>query len=241
MFKVIRFFTLILIAILFFGCESKPTRPLSVSTNLWIGYSPLYYAQKKGWLRENNIKLIRTVSIGESLATYKKNSSDVFCGTQYEIDKMYKSAHLKANIILLDRSNGGDYVFGNRSINELKLEKNIDVYMEVESVNSILLKYFMSKYNLKKSQLNIIDSSIVFNSNLKLKKNATLIITYNPYNIALQKKGYRELASTKDKDLLVLDAIYINQNILKKYNQEITNLNVLISKALSALKKNPKE
>ncbi len=238
---MIRFLILSLLVILFLGCESKPTKPMVVSTNLWIGYSPLYYAQKKGWLRENNIKLVRTVSLGESLQTFKSGSSDMFCATQYEIQKVSKAGKGLGSVILLDRSNGGDYILANRSIDELKLEKKIDVYLEIDSVNFILLKFFMKKYGLKYSQMNMIDSSQILNSKLRMKRDATIVVTYDPYNIKLQKQGYVELASTKDSELLVIDAIYAPSKTKQLFPKEIDKLNALIFKSLKALNDNPKE
>lgn len=239
---MIRIVLLFVFLLFMLGCEStSPNRPMSVSTNLWIGYSPLYYAEKKGWLRKNNIKLIRTVSLGESLQTFGNNSSDMCCATQYEIEQIDKANTESGSVILLDRSNGGDYILANRSIDELKLEKKIDVYLETESVNTILLQYFMIKYSLKPSQINIINSPQILNSQLKMKRNATLIITYDPFNIKLQKKGYREIASTKDRDLLVIDAIYTSHKTEKIFHKEIDRLNVLIYNSLKALQENPLE
>lgn len=239
---MIRSVLLVLVSLLILGCEStSPTRPMSISTNLWIGYSPLYYAEKKGWLRENNIKLIRTVSLGESLQTFKTNSSDMCCVTQYEIQKIQKDSTKEGSIILLDRSNGGDYILANRSIDQLKLEKKIDVYLETESVNIVLLEYFMIKYALKSSQVNIINSPQIVNAKLKMKRNATLIVTYDPYNIKLQKKGYKEIASTKDRDLIVIDAIYAPAKTEKIFHKELGILNILIYKSLKALEENPVE
>ncbi len=240
-FKIESILLLILFAILFTSCESKPERPMVVSTNLWIGYSPLYYAEEKGWLRENNIKLVRTVSLAESMKTFESAASDMLCGTKYEIDKVSQGETEQGNLILLDRSNGGDYVLGNRSIDELKLEKRIDVYLEVESVNAVLLEFFMKKYALKSSQITMIDSSQVINAKLHMKRNATIIVTYDPYNIALEKQGYKVLGSTKEDELLVIDAIYAPQKTQQQFTKEIDRLNFLIFESLKALDENPKE
>ncbi len=238
---MIRTILAVLMLLFFVGCESKPARPMVVSTNLWIGYSPLYYAEQKGWLRESNIKLVRTVSLGESLQIFKNGSADMLCGTKYEISKVYENETNKGSVIPLDRSNGGDYVLGNRSIEELKLEKKIDVYLEVESVNAVLLDFFIKKHALSYSQINMIDSSPVVNAKLRMKRNATIIVTYDPYNIKLQKQGYMVLGSTKEKELLVIDAIYAPQRTKIEFPKEIQTLNFLIFKSLKELRDNPKE
>ncbi len=231
----------ILVIIFLIGCDSKSTRPMVVSTNLWIGYSPLYYAQKKGWLRENNIKLVDTVSLAESLNLYKNDNCDMFCGTQYEINNAQTNENKSINLILFDKSDGGDYLLSNRSIEQLKKTRKINVYLEIDSVNIVLLKYFINKHNIDMSQLNLIDSSQAINSKFSMKRDATIIVTYNPYNLKLQKKGYKTVGTTKEKDLLIVDALYVSQNTNDKFPKEIEELNLLIYKSLKALNDNPKE
>jgi len=238
---MIRIFGIILISIFFLGCEVKENRPIVVSTNLWIGYSPLYYANKRGWLRQNNIKLVRTVSLGESFDTFAKGSADVFCGTQYEIRKFCSSDDKTDSVILLNRSNGGDMILSNLSIEELKSQEKIDVYLELDSVNLSLFEYFKNKYSFGDSQINFIDKTPDISSKLRMKQTATIIVTYSPYNLSLVKNGYKEIASTRDTDLLVLDAIYIKSDTVEKFSQEIDRLNFLVAKSLSDLKSNPKE
>jgi len=238
---MIRLFVAILVAIFFLGCESKPTRPMLISTNLWIGYSPLYYAQKKGWLRQNNIKLVQTISLGESFKTFKSGAVDMLCGTQYEIRKACKDYEDKGGVIMLDRSNGGDKILSNFSIDELKSKKKIDLYLEVESVNSVLFEYFMQKHALSKKQINFINKTPDISSKLRMKTRPTVIVTYSPYNNDLEEKGYKEIASTKDNDLLVLDAVYVPPKTMKQFPRELDRLNFLIAKSLKDLESNPKE
>jgi len=233
---------LLLIALVFLGCEPKEAqRPMVVSTNLWIGYSPLYYAEKKGWLRESNIKLVRSVSLGESLGLYNGEVVDMVCGTQYEILQIADTQKEQGSVILLDRSNGGDFVLSNRTVAELKSEKKIDVYLEIESVNSLLLKEFINKHSLDSSRMNMIDSPQILNSKLHMRRDATIVVTYDPYNIKLEKEGYKEVGSTKDSELLVLDAIYISFLTENKFSKELDALNRVVYKSLEALKSNPKE
>lgn len=232
-----KFLGFLLLSIFFMGCESSSTRPMVVSTNPWIGYSPLSYAEEKGWLRENNIKLVRTVSLSESMRTFNRGSADVVCGTQYEFLKFKDDG----SVILLDRSNGGDVILSNRSVEELRDAKIIQAYLEVDSVNSILLNDFTNKYEIDAQIIRKIDVSPDVSAKLHMKNRATLIVTYDPYNLSLTKRGYVQIASTKDSDLLIVDAIYAPAKTLKNFPKEVDRLNFLIAQSLKALKNNPQE
>lgn len=238
---MIRFLLVVLLGIFFLGCEEQNTRPMVVSTNIWIGYSPLYYAEKKGWLREHNIKLVHTVSLGESLDTFKRGSADMFCGTQYEVGKVTDRDKNIGEIILFNRSNGGDMILSNFSIDELKPKKKIDVYLEINSINSVFFEYFTQKHSLSKAQLNFIDKTPDISSKIHMKKTPTVIITYSPYAEILKKQGYKEIASTKDSELLIIDMAYAPFKTTQEFSKEIDRLNFLIAKSLSDMKIKPKE
>ena len=137
----------LIIALFFIGCEQK--QQIKIAANKWIGYVPLFYADAMGCLKDNNFKLIETVSLNESLNLYKDKLVDAFAATQIE----YKNAKDK-NLIavaLFDRSYGGDMAFSNVSLDKLRKAKKINVYLEVNSVNSILFDYLKKELGKKKT------------------------------------------------------------------------------------------
>ena len=223
------------------GCSIIPSQPLRISTNLWIGYSPLFYIQQKGWLKDNNIKLVNVVSLSESMEMYASGFVDAFTGTQYELKQMQNENPKLHTKILLDRSNGGDVVMGNRDIDALKKAESIDVYLEVDSVNSVLLDSFIAMHGIDRSVLHYIDKDPDASSMLGMKSEPTLIVTYTPYNIRLHNNGYEVLDTTKNMQLFIMDALYIDDSTAKQYADELRTLNHLIAKALDNLKQNPKE
>ena len=232
---------LVVITFILSGCSISPSQPLRISTNLWIGYSPLFYIQQKGWLENSNIELINVVSLSESMQMYDSGFVDAFTGTQYEFKQMQKRVPSLQPTILLDRSHGGDVVMSNLDIEQLKNAQKIDVYLEVDSVNSILLERFIAIHGIKRSVLNMINKDPDASSMLPMQSDATLIITYTPYDVSLNDIGYKTVESTKNMHLLVLDALYADEEILEAYEDELAILNSLIAKALDHLKKDPKE
>jgi NitT/TauT family transport system substrate-binding protein len=238
MFKILN---LLFVSVLFMGCVSNTQEPMKLEVNLWIGYAPLYYAYEKGWLRQNNIKFSNTVSLGESLKYYEKGTIDIFAGTQYEYKQAKKKTKGLEAVILLDKSNGADMILANKSINDLKRSKKIDVFFETDSVDSVLFKEFIQKYKFDMTKIHIFNATPLNTSKSKRREDSTIIITYAPYDNLLQKRGYKVVDSTKDGDLLVLDALFMSKNIRLKYKKELKALNLLIAKSLKVLKDNPKE
>lgn len=225
------------------GCSEKK-EPLTITANAWIGYSPIFYAREKGWFEDTDIQLISTTSLAESMHIYNAGSANVFTGTQHEFQNQRAHVSDLVPIILFDRSNGGDAILSNVSLETiLKSKKEINVYLELDSINEELLKYFTKKYSISEDRLKIQnktqDQIVVMEAD---PKQLMLIITYDPYNITLTKKGFFQIADTRiNEDLLVIDALYTSAQFLQQNKEDFEVLNTLIRRSLNALKSNPEE
>ncbi len=231
----------ILIILLFSGCQKKIERPIVLSANLWIGYAPLYYAYEKGWLRRNNIKFVATISLSQSLKYYKKGSIDIFAGTNYEYKEAKTTVKDLIAVKLLDISKNGDMIYGNKNIDELKSADKIEIYEELNSINSILIKKFIQKYRLTDKKLNFINAEPDNFLKLKMQKKPLLVVTYKPYDRNLKKRGFEVLATAKDLNLTVFDALFVSKKFAQNHQLKIAKLKKLFDKALRDLQKKPKE
>jgi NitT/TauT family transport system substrate-binding protein len=243
MIKKVVFFIIILL--LFTSCEYKSDKKLKISVTTWIGYTPLFYAKEKKWLEPLNIKLLNVVSLSENMYLYKAGNSDAYVGTQYEYNLLSQENKSLLPIMMFDKSYGGDIVLGNHTIKEFQnTQERIDVYLEMDSVNSILLQDFIKIHKLENKKINYIneDQAYIASLNYKNLKKPTLIITYTPYDNILKKHGLKELSSTKDGlDLLVVDAMFTNKKVFMENRDKFLAIKNLIDKAIISLKKNPKE
>lgn len=232
-----------IIVFLFTSCSLENGKKIKISATTWIGYTPLFYAKEKSWLEPLNIKLLNVVSLSENMYLYKSGKSDAYVGTQYEYHYLVKNMESLTPILLFDKSNGGDVIMGNLDIEELeKIEKQIDVYLEMDSINSILFEDFINKHNLKNKNYNYINKDQAFISELKISQNPTIVVTYVPYNIKLEKNGFKNLASTKDNlDLLVIDAMFTTKELFLENKQTFIELKKLVDKSIVNLQKDPKE
>lgn len=228
---------------IFTSCSIQENKKLKIATTSWIGYTPLLYAQEKGWLEPLNIKLLNVVSLSESMYLYKGNNADVYMGTQYEYNFLAQKIESLIPIMLMNKSNGGDLVMSNSSVDELqKTEQEIDVYLEMDSINSILFEVFIKKYNLENKQINYINKDQAYISELKNINKPTVIVTYVPYNKILEKNGFKSLETTKNNyDLLVIDGMITTKETLNENKKTFLELKKLINKAIENLQNDPKE
>jgi NitT/TauT family transport system substrate-binding protein len=237
---------LLIFSTLFFsGCANDSVEKLKISANAWIGYSPLFYAREMGWLDEAGVNLVHVVSLGESMKLYQVGNVEAFTGTQYEYSESRKKQPALIPLILFDKSYGGDMIMSNRSIEQLlSTTDTIDVYLEVDSVNKILISDFLKTEQLENKSFNYINRDQADISTLLSTEqtSATIIVTYVPYNSTLEKQGFRELSNTRDNNnLLVLDALYTTFSSYKQHRNTYMQLKQLTDKAIAAANKDPQD
>jgi len=238
--KIIIFVILLFV---FSSCTSDYDKRLKISATTWVGYTPLFYAKAKGWLKPLNIKLVNISSLAENMYLYSAGNADAYVGTQYEYGILSKDMKSLSPIMMFDKSNGGDLVMSNFSIEELQNTASpLDVYLELDSINHTLFKDFISKYNLSDKTINYINRDQSTIKLLKSNDKPTLIVTYVPYNFTLEKNGFKEVSSTKNNlDLLVVDAMFTKIEVFNQHEKQFLELKKLIDKSILALKKDPKE
>ena len=240
--KVELFIFIIALFILTACSEQKNEQELTIATNSWIGYTPLFYAKEKGYLTKLHIKLLPNVSLAEASNVYSVGKADMVTTTQHEYYALEKMDHNIVPIILLDRSYGGDMVLSNRTISQLKKAKKIDAYLEIDSINAEILKDFMKYNHLQANKITFIDKDQGKIADLKPNKNKNmLIVTYSPYNIQLETNGFKELASTKNMNQIkVIDALCTNKNIIANNKQRLKKLKAIIDKSIREIQVDPK-
>lgn len=223
----------------------EDNKKIKITTSTWIGYAPLFYAKEKNWLEPLNIKLLNVVSLSENMYLYKAGNADAFVGTQYEYNFLLQEDKTLIPIIIFDKSNGGDMILSNLTLDELsKINKEIDAYLEIDSLNSILLNDFIRSNNLQDKKINYINEDQSNISRLKANEinNPTIIVTYTPYNNILEKNYFRELSSTKKSDdLLIIDGMYVKKDFYYENKETFVKLKKLVDDSIINLQNNPKE
>ncbi len=239
----ISFLTIFFSLFLFFGCSPKEHEELKIVTNSWIGYTPLFYAKESGYLDSLGIELITTVSLEEAFNIFSVGKADFVTTTQHEYYELKKTFDSIKPIILIDRSFGGDMIMSNISLNELKNAKRVEVFLEIDSINSEILKSFIKKYKLDISKMNFIDGDqSEFQAIKNDKSKNILIVTYSPYDKSLKDAGFIELVSTKDlNSIIVIDSICTTDKIINKHNDILKKLKNIIDQSIFEIENNKKD
>jgi NitT/TauT family transport system substrate-binding protein len=224
-----------------YGCGNHNESKLRISLNSWIGYSPVYYVKEKGWM-DSEIEFHSVVSLEESVKMFQAGITDGFCGTQYEYrhSNLLKESTVPA--ILIDISKGGDVVLSNFDITDKDtLEGSIDVYLEIQTINSVIFQKFIEKYDLGGCELNLKNTNQFNISKLQPDADKLIIITYEPYSTGLIKKGFTQAADSESLNMLVVDGIFFKTEKYAQRQSLLKKLRLNLDRALDVLKNDPME
>ena len=222
--------------------EEQP--PLVLSTDTWIGASPLYYAHAMGWLEEADIELLQADSIYENLEHFRSKAADIVTGTVHEYKLLKAISPDLIPIIIYDRSYGGDVILSNRTVSQIcQSKERINVYIEKDTVSEEMWHYFTIENNLSTQRYTLYDrnqNEIEQLSASPLSPPA-VIVTYNPHDSVLKKQGFMEIASSKNESYIIVDAIYVSSRTAAKHSDQIHALKDIVGKAVRAYHRDPKK
>lgn len=217
------------------GCSDRSRKPLAVSCNAWIGYTPFLYMHEAGWLTDRPVRIVPVVSLLESVKLMESGVVDAIGGTQQEFRHLRRTMTVTPQM-LLDRSLGADAVFANRPANALDA-RGVDVYLEVGSVNELLLDLFVRKFDLNASNWRKVNKDQFDISRLPMQQTPTVIVTYEPYLEDVERNGYVQVASSNDPELFIVDMLIARQGVDP---DAVALLRTLYARAVDVLLRDPR-
>ncbi len=215
---------------------------IRISTNPWVGFTPLIYAQEKGWLEGTPFRFMWLVDLTDNSRLYERGFTQGFTATQYEWLQFADKSHITP-VFLIDHSDGADAVLSNRTLEELRSGSvPVKVYLERGSMNEDFFHAFVKEHHLEAVAFRQIDASQKNIAVMRMERDPVVIISYAPYVSELAKRGYKTVASTRTmKSFYVVDALFVHENTLLGREKEFFHLKKLFALGVERLHKDPKE
>lgn len=222
-------------------CSFISPEPLKISVSNWVGYTPLFYIQEKGWMKDE-IRFMTVSSLMESEKLFQAGMTDGFAGTQFEFLQGRTVSQTLEPALLISRSNGGDGIVSNLTLEGLrKANRDITVYLEIQTVNNSLFSSFIKEYRLEGARFRKVNRNQVDIAAMRPTADPCVLVTYEPYKTELVKNGFIEIASTRDVKLLILDALFVEKRAFDHREASLGKLKECLLRAIGAIRADPRE
>jgi len=244
--KIFLFFIIIGIGLtIYFFSEAfknKNDEMIRISSNPWVGFTPLAYAQEKGWLDKTPFRIVWVVDLSDNSRLYEKGFTQGFTATQFEL-LHFKNPSDFTTAFLVDRSNGADAILSNYSLEELrKTDQDVKVFLEQGSLHEDMFQAFVTEnklQNIKFEPVNIAQDKL---AKIKTGAEPVILMTYEPYLAGLMANGWKQISSTRDlRTFFVIDGVFVKHEVLKGNEAKFAELKAIVQKALERYHANPKE
>ncbi|MCL1921203.1 MAG: ABC transporter substrate-binding protein [Kiritimatiellaeota bacterium] len=129
---------------LFCGCKKVEQDKVKVTINSWVGFGPLYIAEKEGFFKENNlnIEIVKLEAAPDRRASLLADRVQVVASTLDDIAVTLSQGVDAAAFCYADYSNGGDAIIAKKEVT-LKTLHEYEVAAQKGFVNHFFLLYVL--------------------------------------------------------------------------------------------------
>jgi len=223
---------LILLIIILASCEQPNLTKITIGTNLWPGYEPLYVANEKGAFKDLNVSFIEYRSTSQVLNGIRQGTLDLAAVTLDEAVRL-KSQHVDIEIIwIFDFSNGADALVSASNITDINQLKGKRIGVEQGALGAYFYGRFLEENQFKQEDFITLSLEVNNHSQYLLNGMVEAVITFEPEKSMILNTGGHVLFDSKQLPFEIIDVLIINKKsnlyqdkqriaaFLRRYNEE---------------------
>ncbi len=221
--------------------------PVKIGLNTWIGYGPLYIAEKLGTFKKYgvDVKLVKFQDLSLIPPAIESNALE---GGTVTYDQVIRGAakDLKQKVVLtIDYSNGADAIVADSSIKSIKDFKGKKVAFSELTPSDFLLAYALQKNSMTKED--ILPSNLPAEAvpSALISGAAPIGVTYEPsvsqVLSAKSKRTFKVVFSSKDAPGLITDGLVFKKDYISSNPKEVKSVIQAYFDSLNYMKQNPKK
>jgi NitT/TauT family transport system ATP-binding protein len=222
----------------------SPEKHLSVGSNIWVGTTPLYYADEADLYKEAGID-------SHSMVTLEWSSENRFMPVNeglvdimnMTLETAMVACEQNADLRILmpvDVSTGGDSIIARGGISSLQDLKNKKIGVETNWIGEFFLHYVLHKNGIKDSDVELVPMSVKDTPQALLSGRVDAIVTQEPWQSEI--KSFSELNVLIDTtEMPIIYAVLVaKKDILEKKRESVDKFIKVTQEAISLTKKNPR-
>lgn len=215
--------TLLFNLIVLGGCH--PQQPLlTIGSNSWPGYRPLYLAREMGYYDERQIRLHEFANSQVAMRAFRNGAIDVVAVT---LDEAVSLAALSDDIRIFhifDFSAGADAILARPPIQNVAALKGARVGVETTATGAYLLARGLELNALTSADVAV--RHIPFEQHVQAYRDGSVdaLVTFEPARSQLLALGARQVFSSREIPREVIDVLVTRRGVLASHADAIQRL-----------------
>ena len=223
--------------------EAAEKTPLKVTLPTWTGYGPLFLAEEKGIFEKHGIDV--ELSIIEGLAERKAalaGGQVDGMATALDVHVTLAASGVPMQVVwLLDDSFGGDGIIAKKEIASVADLKGKKVAFEQGSTSHLLLLTALKDANLTDKDVEMVQMSAGDAGAAFVAGQVDAAVTWEPWLSKASQANGGVLATTKDYQGIIVDAVGFNKSVIEQRPDDIKAFVAAMAEAMDYWKANVDE
>lgn len=233
--------TVSFLLLLLSGCTQKQEHAVTIGTNTWPGYEPLYLAEEKGFLPEGRFELKRLASASEVLQQFRNEKIDMAALTLDEA-LLLKDQNFDIKVILvMDISNGADVLIAQPGIDRLEELEGKRIGYENTALGSYMLERALETSGIESSTIIPLPAPLSEHERVFMDKAVDAVVTFEPVRTRLLAAGGVQLFDSSMIPGEIIDVLVARTGFVEANENTIRTLLASWGKAVDFLKSSPEE
>ena len=231
----------------FSSCQTGPKppvnkQPFDIGMVTFAGYAPLYLAKEKGFFGDLEVNLKRIEEIPSIRAGVSNGELEAYLATP-DIALDTNSKPPGRAVWAIDESAGGDGVVVAGNIQDLAGLKGKKIAAEPGLPPHFVLLYLLYQNGMSRKDVLIQDMTTQNAAAAFTSKSVDAAGIYEPYLSTAEKQrpGSRVVISSKQTPDMIVDLIFVGDNVITSRPADINTIIAGWRKAMSFIKSNPDE
>ena len=197
------------------ACDKAPERPVTIGTNLWIGYEPGYIADAHGLYGDADVSLRQFTSATEAIQAFRNQSVDIVALTLDEALMVRQSGIPIKVFLVADISNGADVIMARPGIDSVENLAGKRVAAEDSAVGDYMLSRALQQHGLQgKDVIKIalpVDEMLTSYTSGK----ADAVVTFEPLKSQLARTGAVKIFDSSKIPNEIVDVLVTREDFAK--------------------------
>ncbi len=227
-------------ALLFFvnACTPAVDKPMNLASIDWLGYAPLYLAEKLAYMKPEKIHLIELTSASEVMRNFRNGTVDAATLTLDEA-LVLKSEGFDLQIVLvMDISHGSDVIIAQKTIKTMSELVGKRVGLEKTALGAYMLNRALDLSGLSADDIKTTSLEFSEHEHAFLTGEIDAVVTFGSAYSRLNNAGGNVVFSSKEIPGEIVDVLVIRDSYLKEHRDNVTHALKVWFQSLAYLQQN---
>jgi NitT/TauT family transport system substrate-binding protein len=230
---------LAIFSMLLAACRGETPEPLSIATNQWPGYEPLYLARDLGYYGNADVRLVELPSASEVIKAFRSGTVDAAALTLDEALLLVQDDIAVKAVLVMDVSNGADVVMARPEIKSLAGLAGKRVGVESFALGAYMLSRMLEAGGLKPTDIEIVPLTVDQHEGAYLSGKVDAVVTFEPVRTKLLSAGAHILFDSSRIPNEIFDVLVVRRTYLQRHPQQAARLEEAWFRALDYLRSKP--